>query len=323
MEHQTSWPISTNTGKPELSPTQRVEQHIQGLKTIGQNLSDWQEQAIGTYGRAPEWQMGMVNAPNIQRSLNPATLQAARDARAKIYSVWKNDMLNKRTAATNPLLDRMLAGIQPGKRSMKNMVKEYHDQVKNLTSIPDSIVSSVKSAGLLGKKEALENSGSWDPALKQVKAALNRDKSATTHELAGHAATQWAKDLFTKIAQNETKAKSFAQLPAPMRQTLMKLKMLEDFDDPILKSMDLGKSPAAIRARKFYDDNYHIWPSERFSFNVESAVPQKAQELGRRLTSQEYLSVVDDAANKGLAAMRRHFPDKYQTLMQNVDKYGQ
>ena len=315
------WPISTNTGRPELSPDQQFNQHVQGLKTIGQNLSDWEEQAIGTYGRAPGWQMGMVNAPNIQQSLSPATLQAARDARAKLYAVWKGDIQNKRTLATNPVLDRMLAGVQPGKRSMKSMLNEYHDQVQRLTSIPDSIVSSIKAASLVGKKEARSLSGSWDPAVRQVSTALNRDKGAVTHEIAGHAATQWAKDLFMKVAKDETKAASFKELPAPMRQTLLKLKVLEDFDEPLFKMMDLGNSPQAARARKFYNDNYHIWPSEKFSFSIEAAVPKKAQELGRRLTSQEYLETVDDAANKGLVYMRRHFPDKFNTLMQSISKY--
>lgn len=308
--------ISTNTGRRVPTPGEQFDQHAQGLKTLKQNMSDWYAQAEGTYGRDPEFVMSVVNPPGLKGALGNNTLTAAREGRRAIYQALKQDFNDKRTGVSNPLGDRIVAALLPGKRSTSSMAKEYKEHVKDITSVPDSIMSRIRSGRLLDKKLQKKFSADYNEHTRSVGIHMNRDPLSVSHEVGGHSALAYGYETINQALSSPEKWKAFTTLPPERQSTLFKLKILEDFDRPYFKSaLNPMQEEQAAQAYNFYLDNYKRWPSEIFSKAMEKKIAEKVKETKHRLSMSEYLEVADDASNVALDTMKFHFKDRFEELI--------
>jgi hypothetical protein len=298
-----------------------LEPEAQGLLSEMQSVQDVRDQmasmrneqfqaknlALGLAGMEGSIPIASYINPSY-RKVAPELVSAARESRSKIWQALKNDFKNRVAEGTNSFEQRLQSTFF-GKRMPKNLAKEYNENVKEVTALPDELIARVKHAQIqpAGKDRVV---GWWDEYSKRVGLGLNKSLGTVSHELGGHNGTAYANEIVKKIQTKDTDTiKWFNTLSRDEKTSLVNMSNLESFDRPVFNMMGGSRGKQmADSAEQYYQKNKRVWPSEVAAYQIEKDIPGLASELKQRLSLAEWLRASSKGAAKGIESKQRYFP---------------
>ena len=279
--------ISTITGKPVPTDQERFEGVASLFDRAGMVYNALEPE------RGPEWQMGYVNPPGIQKALSKNTLTEARKSRKKLYDFFKSRF--KKATPTEKELNK------------------YTSDVRAITALPDKLIGNVKAVkeirdGFWDKALGGKTRAEWTPGQGII--GINKEHiwPDIPHEVAGHSGTESTQGIISGMLKDPKKKELFKSLPEDMQQSIKDTSLIHDFDSVI------DANP------KLYKTKYYEWPSEIYSRSMERQIASYVKDTGRRVPMQHYMEMQKAAAENGLSSFKRNFQKDYMLMKQEQNK---
>jgi hypothetical protein len=165
--------------------------------------------------------------------------------------------------------------------------------------------------------------GEWEEGGGRLGLSSNFGRGTVEHELAGHGATGWAKQLAHDMNRDPKIKEAFTKLPPESKKFMEDLISVENFDYSNL-TKNFRSREDMNKAVTNYMNNYNRWPGEVFSSGIEGRLrPGKglkttpdlldeAKRLGHRLTMKDYEKFAKPRLARGMESMKLNFPQDYE-----------